>query len=567
MTSLCPWHRIIRVTIRNPSTHFRCFATVNRSKQRIVRPQSAAVNARAQSRSSVPDIENQKFDFTGSSNKNPTFASPTPKSPPSPMTGGEQIEMEPEKNFITIMNILNDHDKSLSLKQLEKLIHSVLTLGLTNKIKLTETNCLELLKSLTRRELTCVKHFSYYQNLMNKISVTSSPYHPNYLDHRLSSRLSEDGKQKLRRGFIFLSQAIHCDMALQLMEEKGKKLNKTILENAIKILNLSGHHYMTARIQKILNNPSLMEINNFSEINNNNNNNNINNEINIKFNHLLTTSKILYKPTSNDILSYSQQLEELSSGSIPMMEQLFVLFSSSNNLLSINEIEILSLTSIFPLVSAKLEINREPELDRILRWRIMILTQEILTFLKHKKLSMNQLIIDELLRIYANCSAIAKSFALIKSIKNKEFGSTIKIDLTCYQWLLRAISIGQRWENPYIHANSVLEMMKSDKIIPDLICLNDVIRSYDRSEKFDEIKNILQLIKSYGYEMNETSHHYVSQAYVSAGEEEKLIEELLTEEKDKKEFLQEIQNEESLIKQTNLFNKEKENINNNVNVQ
>ena len=461
--------------------------------------------------------------------------------PPSPSgQSDEDATLSPSQNTAVILDILAAHDRSLPLRQLERLIHTLLATGTANKIPpLTPQHYLTALRALTRRVLTLTRHLPHYTALAASTPLTASPYHPAHSDSQLMARLSSESDRRcMRRAFVLLVFGVRVDMAVQLLTlmQPDQSLPVQILQLAERVLELAGHRYMAARVRKAMmrakDGDGLVTLPEVSELSA---------DVRRAFPQLLASSGAVRAMTAAQTQRLAAELEQLSAGKLKEDEHLQLLLTSVRIGEELTADEVESLSDMLPLASQKLEMSRESEEDGILRWRVMELTAAITDHMQQQRTQFTPLIHDELFRIYAHCAAIQPALDLLASLRST--------DTLHYRYLLRTASLLQRWEQPHIHAQQLLHSLPATTV-PDVSMYNDVLRACDRAEQYELLFETVREMRQRGVEPNEVTHQYVTSAGVQCGDEGRGVVEVVgTDEASRAEWRREVEAEMEVVEQ------------------
>ena len=423
----------------------------------------------------------------------------------------EDSALTPTENAAAILNILSTLDRALPLRQLERLIHTLLTLATASHIPaLTPQQYLTALRALTRRELSVGRHLPHYTKLAASIPPTASPYHPAYNDTQLMARLVTDSDRlRLRRAFALLAFGVRVDMAVQLLAlvQPGRSLPVAVLCVAERVLELAGHRYMAARVRKAVGRAEaggggVVELPGVSELGV---------DVRRAFSGLLSSSDATRAMTASATQRLAAELEQLSAGKLGEDQHLQLLLASVRIGLELTAHEVEQLSDMLPLASQKLEINRESQEDSIVRWRVMELAAAIIEHMKQQRIQPTELIHDELFRVYANCAAIEPALDLLTSLRST--------DPLHYRYLLRTASLLNRYEQPHTHALNLLHSLPQTTTPPDTALYNDVLRACDRAEQYELLFHTAAEMRAAGVEGNEVTWQYVAGAGMQCGEE------------------------------------------------
>ena len=531
----------------------RAFAQSTRSSRRPVarsalRQRSPSSSSAAQSLNTAPDTTEEHRESSPRTVRRSTPVSVSSLAasrraaftPQSQQTLSDDTSPTPTQNAAAILDILAALDRPLPLRQLERLIHTLLALTTANHIPpLTHQHYLTALRSLTRRPLTVTRHLHHYTTLTATTPPASSPYHPAHNDTRLMARLKgESDRMRMRRAFCLLAFGVRVDMAVQLLAlmQAGQSLPKQVLQLAERVLELAGHRYMAARVRKARSKVSggedvvkLVEANGLSS------------DVRRAYPLLLASSEAMRAMTAAQTQRLAAELEQLSAGTLNEDDHLLLLLASVRIGQEVTTDEVESLSAMLPLASQKLEMSRESQEDGILRWRVMELKATIITHMQQQGTQPTQLIHDELFRIYANCAAIQPALQLLATLRST--------DSLHYRYLLRTASLLQRWEQPHIYALQLLRSLPANSA-PDVSMYNDVLRACDRAEQYEQLFATVREMRERGVEANDVTHQYVTSAGVQCGEEGRGVVEVVgRDEADKAEWRRELEEEMAVVEQ------------------
>ena len=429
----------------------------------------------------------------------------------------DDTTLTPAENATAILDILAALDRALPLRQLERLIHTLLALATAQRIPtLTTTHYLTTLRALTRRPITVGRHLPHYTKLANS-TPPSSPYHPSHNDNQLMARLtSNSDRLRMRRAFVLLAFGIRVDMTVQLlnMVQPDRSLPLQVLRAAERVLELAGHRYMAARVRKALGRAevgdegsvALPEVSELSA------------DVRRLFPQLLACGETTRTMTASQTQRLAAELEQLSAGELGEDTHLQLLLASVHIGQELTTDEIESLSDMLPLAAQKLEINRESQQDKIVRWRVMDLSTVITQHMSNHHIQPTPLIHDELFRVYANCAAIQPALDLLAKLRSA--------DTLHYRYLLRTASLLQRWEQPHSVALQLLRSLPATTV-PDAALYNDVLRACDRSEQYELLFSTVQEMRQRGVEGNEVTWQYLASSGVQCGEEGKGVVEVV----------------------------------------
>ena len=426
-------------------------------------------------------------------------SSPLPSPSSSPAT-----PLDVSANARLILSILGDIDQALPLRKLEQLVLTLLTHASSSPaVTLTAADYLTVLRSLTRRQLTCTRHLPQYLAQAAAKPPASSPYHPYHHEHAINASLPASSLPQLRRALFLLSWAMRVDMAVQ---GTGRGVGRPRMELAQRVLEHAGCRYMAARLKKQLARVHADEAD-IGAVEQ------LPPEIRSRWPHILKSSGDLRHMTADDARRLSVELEALSSGSTDLSdeEHMRLLLASLRAADEVSPTEVDALQPLLRVVAKKMEVNAEPERDRVMRWRVMGLLSSIQAHMRTHSVALTPLITDEVLRVYANCAALRPALALLDSLPSP--------DLLSFTYLFRCISLLQRWEEPEHHALALLERLRAAHA-PTVAVYNDVLRALDRGERFDLIVRVVEEMRAQGLEGNDITWQYVGQAAAAAGEDE-----------------------------------------------
>ena len=452
----------------------------------------------------------------------------------------EETSLTPPENAAAILDILSALDRSLPLRQLERLIHTLLALATANQIPpLTQQHYLTALRALTRRPITVTRHLQHYVTLAASTPPASSPYHPAYSDTQLMARLrSESDRLRMRRAFFLLAFGIRVDMAVQVLAlaKPNQSLPARVLQLAERTLELAGHRYMAARVRKATTKVEQSEgVVQLPE------SNQLSSDVRRAFPRLLASNAETRTMTATQTQQLAAELERLSAGELSEEDHMQLLLASLRSGLDLASDEVESLSDVLPFASQKLEMSRESQADGILRWRVMELQAAITQHMQQQGTQPTQLIHDELFRVYANCAAIQPALALLHSLRSS--------DSLHYRYLLRTASLLQRWEQPHSHALQLLHSLPANTA-PDVSMYNDVLRACDRAEQYEQLFATARQMREQGVEPNDVSHQYVTSAGVQCGEAGRGVLEVVgSDEAGRAEWRRELQEEMAVVEQ------------------
>ena len=380
-------------------------------------------------------------------------------------------------------------------------MQTLLSLSSSSAITLSPSDYLAILRSLTRRQLTCKRHLPEYLHMASSIPSSSSPYHPFHHDQAIMSSLPSSSLPSLRRALFFLTWAMRVDMAVQALR---KGVGQQRMQLAQRIAAHAGCLYMESRLSKALQQQlaeaELSHIENLSP------------DLRTRFPSLLASASTMRRMSADDARRLSAELEALTSPDLTDTSLQQLLLASLHSCDDVSSDEVDTLRPLLPLVARKLEVNADPERDRVMRWRVMELVSDIQSRMRADGTGLTPILIDEVLRVYANCAAIEPALTLFNRISHP--------DLLSFQYLFRCVSLLQRWEKPHVHAMELLARMRASGHQVIVPIYNDVLRALDKGERFDLIRQVVEEMKAEGLEGNDVTWQYVGQAAASAGEEE-----------------------------------------------